>query len=396
MKELTSGRFYALSVRTSGGELWYADGEPFTLQDPPQKRFLQLTSERIQGLLTLGKQPRSATITFGAERGSESTVVMSNDKGIFRGILPGSGTWKVLVDSQSPPVRRTLDVTVDRTLSDSGNNVEIHLPSDALEGEIVDKDGNVVSNALLRIHKRFSRELISKNLEVGTFRLEGLADGEYDVDAEAQRMDSSNYTVTISEHEVDPSFLRITVNPRRALRGRVTTPSGDGAVGATVQRLSPGGIPAMLGPPTPVDADGKFTAYVSEELKEICLTVFAPGFAKRVVRLTVQDDEQLVPVDQSGGTLIIDQPADPNAFVSRRPVVYKSGCVLFPGLLKEKWDKGKDRTLITGVGVERGGYSVCMLSYQEMAGYMGGKPVFPSCVHGTLQSRGTLALKVQP
>jgi hypothetical protein len=126
------------------------------------------------------------------------------------------------------------------------------------------------------------------------------------------------------------------------------------------------------------------------------LAVFAPGFATRVVRLPVQNEEQQIPVDQNGGTLIIDQPSDPNAFVTRRPVLYKSGCALFPGLLREKWNKGKDRTLIVGAGVEAGEYSLCMLSYAEMNGYAGGKPGLTSCAQGALQPFGALTLKVQP
>jgi hypothetical protein len=396
MAGLTSGRSYLVNVKTSRGELWYTDSESFTLQSPPQKRFVELEVERIQGLVTLGKQPLSATLTFGAVHGMESTEVKSNERGIFEGTLPRLGAWKVLVDSHSPSVRRVVDVSVARSKSDSGNNVEIHLPSDALAGEILDKEGNTVPKAILNVQKRLSQEFIQKHVEGGAFRLEGLADGEYEVEAEAPRMDSEKYVVTVSEHEVDPGFLQIVVKPRRAVQGRITSPSGSGAMGGAVQRLAPGAVPGMLGPPTSADADGRFIAYVSEALQEVCLAVFAPGFATRVVRLPVQDEEQQIPVDQNGGTLIIDQPTDPNAFVTRRPVLYKSGCALFPGLLKEKWAKGKDRTLITGTGVEAGDYSLCMLSYAEMNGYAVGKPGFSSCVHGTLQPFGALTLKIQP
>lgn len=394
--DLTGGQSYLVNVKTSSGELWYTDSESFTLQSPPQKRFVELAVERIQGLVTLGKQPLSATLTFGAVHGMESTVVKADERGIFEGILPRLGAWKVLVDSHSPSVRRIVDVNVARLTSDSGNNVEIHLPSDALAGEILDKEGNLVPSAIVSATRRLSHELIQKRVDGGTFRLEGLADGEYEVGAEAPRMNSDKYVVTVSEHEVDPGFLQIVVNPHRAVRGRITSPSGSGAMGGAVQSLSPGALPGMLGPPTSADAGGRFTVYVSETLQDVCLVIFAPGFATRVVRLPVQDEEQQIPVDQNGGTLVIDQPTDPNAFVSRRPVLYKSGCALFPGTLKEKWAKGKDRTLITGAGVEAGNYSLCMLSYAEMNGHAVGKPESSSCVHGTLQPFGALTLKVQP
>jgi hypothetical protein len=396
MPGLTSGESFRVNVKTSDGELWYADSESFTLQSPPQRRLVELGVERVQGLVTLGKQPLAATLTFGAWHGLESTVVKSNETGRFEANLPRLGDWKVLVDSHSPPVRRVVEVNVARSTSDSGNNVEIRLPSDALEGEILDKEGNKVPKVLLTAARRLSTEVIQKDVDGGTFRLEGLADGDYEVRAEAARMNSEEYVVTVSEHEVDPGFLQIILRPQRAVRGRITSPSGSGAIGGAVQRLSPGAVPGMLGAPTSADADGRFSAYVSEALQEVCLAVFAPGFATRVVRLPVQDEEQQIPVVQDGGTLIINQPADPNAFLIRRPVLYKSGCVLFPGLLREKWNRGKDRTLITGAGVEGGDYSVCMLSFAEMNGYAGGKPGFPSCVHGTLQPFGTLTLKVQP
>lgn len=396
MAGLTSGESFLVNVKTSNGALWFVDSESFTLQSPPEKRLVELGVERVQGLVTLGKQPLTATLTFGAVHGLESTVVKSNESGIFEGTLPRLGAWKVLVDSNAPPVRRIVDALVARSTSESGNNVEIHLPSDALEGEILDKEGNALAKALLTAARRLSTEVIQKRVEGGTFRLEGLADGEYEVRAEAARMNSEKYVVTVSQHEVDPAFLRIIVRPHRAVRGRITSPSGNGAMGGAVQGLSPGGVPGILAAPTSADADGRFTEYVSEALPEVCLVVFAPGFATRVIRLSVLDEEQQIPVDQNGGTLIIDQPADPNAFVTRRPVLYRSGCALFPGHLKEKWNKGKDRTLITGTGVEAGDYSLCMLSYAEMTGYAGGKPGFSSCVHGTLQPFGVLTLKIQP
>ena len=137
------------------------------------------------------------------------------------------------------------------------------------------------------------------------------------------------------------------------------------------------------------DPEGRFDIRFPAATQEVVVAIHAPGFAFRLARSTVGQEEQTFAVDQNGGTLFVDAPATRDGL---RPYLTHNGASLpafaaayvagatFSANLAE-------RVKFQIASTEPGPYSLCWLAE---GGAANGDA--PRCISGVLAPHGTLML----
>ena len=104
-------------------------------------------------------------------------------------------------------------------------------------------------------------------------------------------------------------------------------------------------------------------------------------------------EQQEVVLTKVGGQLILSATRMPDG--GPFPALFHNGCMGYQralgrqGLAAESEERGVVR--VQGL-FEPGEYSLCMITHEEHATYVGGRPVFPGCAHGTLLPSAQLEL----
>lgn len=375
---LSSGRRYMVRVRTSAGHVWWADAASFELAGPVHKRAQELGIEEVTGSLRLGEQPLAGRMTFGAPEENLAIELRSDSDGLFSGLLPRVGTWIVRVASETPSIRRRVEVDVRRGLDGKGK-VDILLSDRALTGEIVDEKGAHLERAILTVRGGGdSRESVQDHVEGGLFRLTGFEPGEYLLKAVGGGRISEMVPVEVAPDGTSP-FVRIVAKPRVVIDLRLVTEVGTPIPGARVDLLLPTQFPGLSSRSGRTDALGRISFPTHPDVAQQCLAVSEPGLPHRVFAVVPGPDVQDVVVATAGGTIEIEtaSPRDGDA-----QVLWHGPCFL-PTPLVRRWTGG-DGTRFPGMAP--GEYRLCR--------HRGGSPVPLSCAAGFLAPYGTISLSL--
>ncbi len=388
-------RKYQLRLRSASGDVWYTDPESFVFDEAHRQRRIEVGIEPVRGRVTLGRTSLSAQVTFGTAHGAESIVLKANEEGLFEGLLPRIGRWRIGVSADVPRVVRVVEIDVGHLESASETNAEIALPVAGVSGEVVDERGEPAGRGFVALVRRRSQEVIQERFEGGPFRLAGLVEGEYDVQASGRTFESERILLTVGRDHIEPDFLRIVVRKHVTWKGRVVSGDGRSVIGARLFASAAAPPPAELETPRLVtDADGRFEIPVRETISEICLIVAPNGFATRLARLASRPDEHVLPVQQAGGSLVLEIPSGPRT-EPRFHLLFQNGCATPPEffrLAERRTVNGRHRFSIQNM--EAGSYSLCAVSPAELESYKSGEPTFPQCQRGVLAPLGALELKL--
>lgn len=196
-RELRAGQRYWAGLKTSSGQRWMFDDVGFVMDAAVVERRIEVGVERVGGVVSLGKLPLSAQLTFGL-RSNVQVIFSSGEDGRFWGFLPRLGPWRVRVHSKD--VSRDLDVQVARDSSGVAN-VEIRLDDSAIRGVLVtEKDELFEQHARIVVHDGRSNPE-QHEVEGGHFRIGGLSPGSYRVFAEGGG--AKSVTIAASVHPLE-------------------------------------------------------------------------------------------------------------------------------------------------------------------------------------------------
>ncbi len=267
-----------------------------------------LEGVRVRGEVRLGEEPLQAVLWFGGKSGPRRARFESDDQGRFEGLLSQEGTWNVeLISVEDDLHIRLPPIDVRKPPGKSHATVEIRVPDTRLQGEVVDEQGKPVPGASILI-KPLTRALPSfaDTDAEGAFGVRGLVPGPHVVRAEEGDRESEWLQVTLEEERETPS-LRLVLQSRVTVSGRVSSARGSVAgarISATADLGEAGaasGTEAVSGPA------GEFTLQLPSGTRNVHLTVLAPGYATRMLKVPFAAGQVLeIPVEPAGGSLVLD------------------------------------------------------------------------------------------
>ncbi len=308
-KPLSPGS-YRIEIRDSLGSPRLA--QDVELGAEMQPLFLTLDTVAIKGYITSGEEPLRTEVVFGTTQGRPYVRLSSDANGRFEGSLPREGEWPVEI-SVNGGAQIIPSVEVARKPGRSFAIVEIALPDTTLTGHVM--DGNEpATDAFILVKGGEGKREKAANLvvdEEGAFELRGLPAGEYAVSAYRSGQTSDWSRVELREHVPGP-HVRLDLEPKIEITGRVVAASGTGVPGARVQAMPASSAETAWSAQAATDMKGDFTLKISKGIDVVDLLVLASGFGLEIRRIQVSDfaDSLLVvPVVQSGGRLVLPMPS---------------------------------------------------------------------------------------
>jgi Carboxypeptidase regulatory-like domain len=370
---------YTVALRTSSGAKWL--NESVDLSDESNVINLQIPLVKVRGTVKLGERPVAARIYFGGESGSTSIPLESDDKGVFTGVLPKrDDPWnEVTVVATLPAVRRTLRNIKVAPAGSGEANVDLILPSTYIAGNVVDADGRPVQHAIINVQNTAHEPFVQIFAENdGSFDINGLAAGAMTLQASAYLQESNALDVTLTEGET--TRVKLILKSTGILAGRVLSVIGPVA-GARVIAM-PTDVTSLATVPVTTNANGEFACPMAAGTRQVDFTVEAPGFAYKMFHLMVTDKGIDVPLDQAGGTLVVDAPPFDGADASTLPFLIHAGARrALPYIGRPAFEKTDRGYRIRVALLERGEYQVCIGMTQR-------------CANGFLPPLGELSLVV--
>jgi len=386
---------YRLEV-LSGKRPWYR--RAVEVDDDPPPVLVDLHGVPAEGKVTLGGEPLPATLTFEGPEGVTTSEARSDADGEFSILFPHPGLWTAVVSTEDPKLHRTVPrIEVAPDAPDEPAFVRIELFDATLSGRVTTENGDPARDALVQ-----ARSLTTGVVETartgkeGRFELRGLDEGHYDLRARGRGgLESGTLTVRVGGEPPDEERTLV-LRQRIKIAGSVLSDAGTipGAT-VTVEPIDR----ASLGTPILVtNARGRFEAPLPAGTGHIQITVGAPGFALRMLRMPLPEDAQVpIRVDQAAGTLVLDLGEAVSWLDPETPaftVVHGQASKPLPSLLRWAAQNGAaPETPAREVEIpwmEPGHYALCWSSPGARRDQVSN--IEPGCVEGYLSISGRLEL----
>lgn len=386
--ELRAGLFTA-SIIDHAGNTWCSRD----IEVEPDRTAIHIDIPHISlaGRVRLQEKPLEGRITLVANGGS-SIRLKSDEEGRFGGEVPAGITeWNlVTVESPTLKVHRTLHRVLAKPLDGSDKiYFEIDLPATQISGTVVTEDGARPKWAIIdAFADTADRDLSQTDLQPdGSFVVNGLAPGNYLLQAHAREADSDRVMVRLETNGA-PDHVVLTLHPSKVVAIEVKSDVGP-IPGASVSTV--GAENAALVFTRTTDASGIASIEIPGGNSNVDVQINAPGFALRQFRMRKPEQAGVgARVTQIGGRLRLRFPkhrADQNLF----PVVVHDRAV-FSAYTLTGTGYDASREILSPL-VETGPWALCVVSPAQMQNLRNGSPPPGSCVMGILAPGAELLLE---
>jgi len=354
----------------------------------------------VEGSVVKGDEPFATRLQFiGA--GSRSTAIrmVSDEKGVFTGLLPREGKWRVTLED----LHKTLNhVVVKRAEGARAARVRIEIPANRVTGEVVDENSEPVEGAVVTAVDLESGAPEPATTDAqGAFALEGLASAPHllSAEAEARGRRLTSDAVRISLGKENPSAnVRLVLHEQAPVDGIVSSATGP-VLGAHIIAIPKGQL-GIATSEADTDSQGRFHLDIPAAVGDLQLLVTPPGYALRTLRLSSPFPKPVsIAVDDNGGSIVLRTPAvdlaDPAA---AKPLIVADGQpLLWSFLLSWARAAGQAQQEPSRYVVPRlapGEYAACIVTMQEQIPILLGVAALTGkgCTHGTLAPHGELML----
>ena len=396
---LTAGN-YRVNVSSSDGRPWLQKFFNLSAESGPLS--FRLPFIRVQGEVRLNSQPVRAHLMFHNDAGGEPMTLTSDDGGFFQGLLPVTPDaretkWTVEVHGVQPPISRRVSGVKVQSVGEATAWFDLDLPVFAVHGTVVSDKGQLQSGVQVTFEDITNGIRTSTATDdSGGFELLDLPPGKYAVVAESLEAASERRPFQVVQGI--ESELKLVLKPFESVPFQVVSRAGPVANAAVQVWITPG-IPRFS---TRTDVDGRFEVTLPPGTIEIGLTVGAPGYAVKLMRLPIANethklsDANTITLDESGGELMLNlQAADSSA----TPYLVHKGAIEALGTLVDlggaQAGAGNRGTIVVRA-IEPGDYALCLLvdSSQLSMLWFGGLPA-DRCRRGSVKQGETLTLSTE-
>ncbi len=402
--DLTAGEYLVSVARGSDG-FWFQ--KEISLNDET-RMVLPIELVKVIGKVELGETALTgARVTF---RGGNAEIpVRVRETGEFRAYLPQQEDelWpEVEVVAEEPKVRATFNDVIVKPLDGAEiARVLLKVSERGVHGRVLDSDGNPTREAAMiyLMSEKAPRFLEIETDEAGEFSIHGLADGVFHLRAAGRNSESSSVPVTIEADQQQAAFVELRLQARKTVRGVIRSGSGPVA-GARITAL-PDERSTSLSFPYASDAEGRFEVPLNATSEGVTLSIAAPGFAFRLFRTHASSEPLVVDVDQTGGRLIVEIPADDrDRWGGEEPVFVHGAAYTHLGNVAfsagERLNRTEKLITVTLPLAEPGEYSICWKSIDEWNAMRRGLPIAihapGRCTTGYLAPFSELRLRSAP
>jgi Carboxypeptidase regulatory-like domain len=370
---------YELSVRDRDGGAWWSENVEIGFDDRKVEARLRATS--VTGSVKVGDRPVAAKLTFGREGRPHNKTLVADEEGKFAGVIPSAGDdenrWNIDVVADAPPIHRTLE-RVKPAIGENGElRFDIELPLTTVTGRVVNADGSPGAGALVTLQQSDDHEFQQVfAADDGRFELVGLRTGKYRIGASEGAKSSD--VVPFEVPESGTVALELLLREKVSVQGRVISGRSP-VIGAEIIAFPRGGIRFTTTSNARSNETGHFNLQLPPGTKTYDLIVTAFGFGVVTARAEVLEGKMvMVPMDQHGGRLEIEIPANTHGWLFHAGGQYP---VLTMAQLAGSSIEARDgKQTIVIPEVEQGDYRVC---------------VGERCTSGILAPNGTLTLSLR-
>jgi Carboxypeptidase regulatory-like domain len=388
---------YRVVVSSAGGTSWLQ--RDFNLRAGSGPLSLRLASAKVAGQVVLGTQPVRARLLFFNQAGGEPVTLNSDEDGRFHGVLPiapdaRETTWIVEAHVAQPAsARRIAGVSVPALTG--GAWLDLSMPTIAVRGAVHSEDGQPQRSIQVTFEESSGFRTTTSTDDAGRFEMPVLSPGRYTAVADSPEgaSDRTPFEVT------DGSESELSLTIHRSMRIPFYVVSNQGPVSdAAVQVWITPGVPRAF---ARTDQDGRFAVKLQAGTTEVGLTVGAPGYALKLIRMPVSSESDpsqnanTITLGNSSGTLVLNlQP--PN----RTPDPSAAFYLVHNGAIQDArtvagWGSDQAVASVDGPAVvdaiEPGAYALCLLADPSEL-WQGALPS-EHCRSGSVEPGGTLTLQ---
>ncbi len=320
---------------------------------------IKLGDESVAGQLWLSNGHKKIHFFVDQEKGFDAYLPMVEPPLWSPEVrLEGEGDSKLQLKSVEIEVAPGLDHA----------HLDLELPDTEIRGRVVDADDQPVSRSYVTAIQQGSLGALqaTRTDSEGRFRLRGVAPGS--VTVKANEGSANSQAVVLNMQPSQPATQLLLVLQRMiTISGQVLTPGGQPQPGVQVSVLPispPGSGPRFYSHTNrKTDLAGVFESQIPEDIKEVHLAIFSPGFAVRLLRRSVSPEQVLIiQLDQSAGRLELLFSEDKKAIRQQaRGLLHRDGSH-FPLMIFESWARFHDTWSLAQMVLpmmEPGLYEVC-------------------------------------
>jgi len=390
---------YHIVVSGSDGTAWLQRN--FNLGADSRRIALRIGSVPVAGRALLSSQPIRARLVFSNNASGESATLNSDENGHFQGLLPVAPnretTWTIEAHVLQPPVtQRLLDVKVQPASGQGNTWLDLDFPGIPVHGNVVSPDGKPQPNVQVTFEDTSGLRTTTGTDDAGHFEMSDLPAGKYTAMADSPAGASDRTPFEVADGR--GSELRLVLNPFKRTSFYVV--SSDGPVeDAAVQVWIAPGVPRAF---ARTDGDGRFEVTLPPGTTEVGLTVGAPGYALKLIRVPVPTndtdsrDARTVTLDNSAGTLVLNLQPPGRTREDSASLYLVHNRAIQDALAIVGWGTNQ-----AGVGsnapatvdlIEPGNYALCRVDPNNVTVLWSGPVPSTRCSKGSLDEGGTLTL----
>jgi hypothetical protein len=337
LRQQRPGSFF-VQIFDSVGNSFYANPDVSVLRPEDGKLDLEIHMVDVDGEIHLGEEPLAATLWFGGRHGGARSEMHSDAEGLFRGVLPRAGEWRVEVRSHEPPIDANLRVMVKADRDDRAR-VILQIPDTHLFGEVVGEDGTPVSGARVTLGAAGLGVRADTDAE-GGFSFRGFAPGPVTLSASKSVggevwVSDGQLMMTLTSSARGP--VRLQLQPTTLIAGSVRC-EGQPIAGALVEIATRRPPTRGFRDTTRTGLDGAFSARIRRGVESIQVIVSPPGralFTTEVAPVSPLDLE----TPARGGSLEITAPKRGGEEPKPQLVVFYQGLPI-PTTTLYTWARG--------------------------------------------------------